>query len=244
VDPAFEQLRAAAEILHVPLTPRALVGLGAYTAELLRWRERLNLTGADTAAEVVNPHLIDVCLAVAKVRIPEGASVVDIGTGAGLPGIPLKLIRPGLAMVLVETSRKKVSFLEHVRSVLDLGDLRIEHGRAEAVGHKPECRERFDVSLTQATADLSVGVELILPFVRVGGAGVCLKGAGILEEVSEAMALIDVLGGQIESSEEYALPTTATKRTVVVIRKVRSTPEEFARSSRALGRPPASHKGT
>lgn len=244
MDPAFEQLRTAAEILKVPLSPDALVGLDAYVTELLRWRDRVNLTGATTPRDLVNPHLIDVCLAVSTVEIPDRAAVVDIGSGAGLPGIPLKLIRRDVEMVLVEASRKKVSFLEHVRGALGLNDVRIECGRAETISRKAGWRERFDIAITQATADLSIAAELILPFVKIRGIGVCLKGADITDEISRAVSVIESLGGQVESSDRHPLPTTSAVRTIVVVRKVHATPEGFPRSSRVIGRKPRAHKGT
>jgi 16S rRNA (guanine527-N7)-methyltransferase len=204
----------------------------------------LNLTGAVTPREVVNPHLLDVCLAIAKVSIPEGATLIDVGSGSGLPGIPLKLLRPDIEITLVETSQKKVAFLEHVRGVLGIKDIRIECARAEMLGRKACWRERFDIAITQATAALNTAAELILPFVTVGGTGVFLKGANIDTEISPAVPVINALGGQIESSHRHLLPTTTKSRTIVVIRKVRPTPADFPRSARAVGRSPGAHKGT
>ena len=244
MEPALEQLEAAAATLGVALSALAVDSLRRYAGELLLWRTRLNLTGAATLSALVDPHLLDVLLLIAAVNIPEGAAVVDVGTGAGLPGIPLKLIRRDVRVVLVEASRRKVAFLEHLKTTLGLDDVRIEWGRAEELAHHQDLRETFDIGATRATAHLAAAAELCLPFVKVQGMGVCLKGPGVLRELDYAAPLVDMLGAKIESHEEMPLPTTEVIRTIVILRKRHTTPEGYPRASHALGRPPRLHKGT
>lgn len=244
VDPALKQLEAAAATLGVALPAPAVDSLRRYAGELLLWRTRLNLTGAATLSALVDPHLLDVLLLIAAVNIPEGAAIVDIGTGGGLPGIPLKLIRRDVRVVLVEASRRKVAFLEHLQTALGLDDVRIEWGRAEDLAHRRDLRETFDIGTTQATAHLAAAAELCLPFVRVQGVGVCLKGRGVLRELDGAAPLIEALGARIESYEQIPLPTTEVIRTIVILRKRHTMPEGYPRSAHALGNPPRLHKGT
>ena len=244
MEPALEQLEAAAATLGVALSALAVDSLRRYAGELLLWRTRLNLTGAATLSALVDPHLLDVLLLIAAVNIPEGAAVVDVGSGAGLPGIPLKLIRRDVRVVLVEASRRKVAFLEHLKTALGLDDVRIEWGRAEDLAHRRDLRETFDIGATRATAHLAAAAELCLPFVRIQGVGVCLKGPGVLRELDHAVPLVEALGATIESHEQVPLPTTEMIRTIVILRKRHTTPEGYPRDARALGRPPRLHKGT
>lgn len=215
-----------------------------YAREVLRWRARLNLTGASSIDELVDPHLLDVLLLVAVVEIPRPAEVIDIGTGAGLPGIPMYILRPDLRVTLVEASRKKVAFLEYLQTSLDMADIRIECGRAEILGHRQNLREQFDISVTQATARLAAAVELCVPFVRPGGAAVFPKGPHIADELSRARGLIAALGAGIEASRSHSLPASGGRRTILVLRKNTTTPPIYPRSGAALGRPPREHKGT
>ncbi len=168
--------------------------------------------------------------------MPAEARVIDVGTGAGLPGVVVRIVRPDLRVVLLESSRRKVAFLEHLQHTLGLDDLLIEWGRAEDLAHRAGMREAFDVAVTRATARLAVAAELCLPFVLVSGAAICLKGPKVHEEVDEARGLIAELGARVESCELRILPETELRRAAVVLRKERSTPERFPRPAKGLGR--------
>jgi 16S rRNA (guanine527-N7)-methyltransferase len=231
-------------MLGISLSASDVEGLRRYVEEVLRWRSRLNLTGASTEAALVNPHLLDVLLLLRTVEIPRGASVVDIGAGAGLPGVPLRILRPDIREVLVEASRRKVGFLEHLQTTLGLVDLRIEWGRAESLARRDDMREHFDLSVTQAAGRVAASVELSVPFVKVGGASVLLKGSRLEDEISEARGLICALGAHLEAGTPRALPTTSTIRTIVVLRKRSVTPDLYPRVGSSLGRPARRDKGT
>lgn len=244
MDAASEQLQVAARNLGVALSGRAVEDLQRYAKELLLWRTRLNLTGAATTVDLVNPHFLDALLFLGTVKIPQAAAIVDIGTGAGFPGVPLLIVRPDIRMVLVEATQKKVAFLEHVQTVLGLDEIRIEWGRAETLAHRRDLREAFDIAVTRATARLAAAAELCLPFVKIRGAAVCLKGPRAAVELDSAIGLIEMLGARVESTAQQRLPTTQLMRTIVVMRKERATPTDYPRAAGALGRPPRAHKGT
>lgn len=234
MDQAFSKLHRAASALNISLSREQLDLLDRYSREVLYWKERLNLTGAATATEITERHLIDSLFAIAEVTFPDGARVVDVGTGAGFPGIVMQIARPDLRVVLVEPSRKKVGFLEHLQQILGLDDLRIEWGRAQDLARRSGMRETFDAAVTRATARLAFAVSLCLPFVVVGGVAVFLKGPKAREEVDEAREVIHEFGGQVEACELRDLPETGLRRAVVVLRKVRVSPERFSKA--ALGR--------
>lgn len=232
------QLHAAASGLGVPLDERALARFDRYLGEILHWRRRINLTSASDAAQVISLHFVDALLALSVCDFPERCRVADVGSGAGLPGIPIKIARPHLHLTLIEASRRRVAFLEHVRVATGLDDLEIEWARAEEFGRREERREEYDRSVERATARLSVAAELCLPLVRPGGAAVFLKGPRVLGELEKARPLIAAVGGEIAHSEVRTLPTADRQRAIVVINKVARTPSGYPRSAGRLGRPP------
>ncbi len=233
---ARAQLEEGVTALGLQTSTASLDCFDRYLHELLDWRGRLNLTGAATAAEIVGLHFIDSLLPLAIHQFPQGSRVVDVGSGAGFPGIPLRLVRPDLRLTLVEASRRRVAFLEYVRNALDLADMAIVWARAETLTHRLEYREAFGVAVERATAHVNAAVELCLPFVVVGGAAILLKGPRACAEIRDAASLISRLGGAIESCECRGLPTTDHRRVALTVRKVRATPERFPRRASHLGR--------
>lgn len=234
---ARAQLEEGVASLGLQASTAALDCFDRYLRELLEWRGRLNLTGAKNAGEIVGLHFIDSLLPLAVHPFPPDCRVIDVGSGAGFPGVPLRLMRPDLRFTLVEASRRRVAFLEHVQSVLHLEDVEIVWARAEILARRPEHREAFGAAVERATARVAAAAELSLPFVAVGGAAILLKGPRVSGETGAAAALISRLGGVIESSGECALPTTKHRRVTIVVRKVQATPEGFPRRSSRLGLP-------
>ncbi|HET8679314.1 MAG TPA: 16S rRNA (guanine(527)-N(7))-methyltransferase RsmG [bacterium] len=209
-----------------------------YFIEVLHWRRRINLIPTGDAVQIVNLHCIDALLALSAGEFPKGCRVVDVGSGAGFPGIPLKIARPDLRITLVEASRRRVGFLEHIRPILALEDIEIEWIRAEDFGRRDDQREAYDRSVERAAAPIAVAVELCLPLVRVGGAAVFLKGPRALHELDRTRPLMVSLGGRVIRDEVRALPTMDRERAVIVVDKVAPTPLPYPRSSSRLGRPP------
>ena len=235
MNPALAQLERAAAEMRLALPPRALDCFEVYLDEVLSWRHRINLTAASTAQDLVSLHFVDSLLPLSFLEFPPNARVADIGSGAGFPGVPLKIVRPDLRLTLIEASRRRVAFLEHLRASLGYPDIEVVWGRAEVLGRQAEFREAFGVVLSRAAARAGVAAELCLPLAAISGVVVLLKGADAHSEIAAANPLIERLGGRLEASETRHLPTTDRWRLLAVIRKVRPCGPEFPRNVRHLG---------
>ncbi|MDQ7841157.1 MAG: 16S rRNA (guanine(527)-N(7))-methyltransferase RsmG [bacterium] len=229
------RLQSGAALLGISLSPTALDRFERFLQQLLSWKERLNLTAAAGADQVEGLHFLDSLLPLWACAVPPGCRVVDVGSGAGFPGVPMKIVRPDLRVVLVEASRRRVAFLEHLRGALDLPDIEVRWARAEALGHEPGFREAFGLAVSRAAAPLGATCELTLPLVEPGSAAVLLRGPKVTEEVGSTERLLESLGGAVESCARCILPTTDRHRAALVLRKLRPTPPEFPRSGRRLG---------
>ncbi len=221
-----EVLVVAAAALGVVLSDAQVDQFLRYLTLLVRWNARLGLTSLRAPNEIIRVHFVD-ALCVLTVPIPSEAHLIDVGSGAGLPGIPLQIVRPDLSVTLLEASTRKVAFLERV--ALDLGlVLRIELIRAEVAGQQRRLREAFDIATTRAVARLAVACELTLPFVRIGGRGVFLKGPRVSAELAGGARAAGILGGGVPDVIEVTL-TDRRKRVVVSVPKISPTPAAFPR---------------
>lgn len=198
-----------------------------YAAALAEKNAVMNLTAITDPAEVAEKHFLDSCLPLKMVDIPEGASLVDVGAGAGFPSLPMAILRPDIKPTLIDSLNKRVLFLQEVSSALSISAECI-HLRAEEAG-QGGMREAFDIATARAVSRLSTLCEYCLPLVNVGGAFLALKGGDCGEELREAYTAIKTLGGKTENVIEYALPS-GDKRTLAVIRKVAPTPKAYPRS--------------
>ena len=201
--------------------------LKAYAVELLRWNERVNLTRITAPRDIVIRHFLD-SLACVQAFDAVPRTLADVGSGAGFPGIPLKIVWPDSAVMLSDSTGKKTAFLKHVCSVLDLRDVEVVTARAEELGQNPAHRERYDGVVARAVAALDVLSEYCLPLCRVGGRFVAPKGSDGAEEADRARRAIDQLGGQAGQVVPVVLPEVEP-RTLVVIDKVRPTPMSLPR---------------
>ena len=206
-----------------------------YAGLLVEWNQKINLTAITEPQEIEEKHFLDSCLPFADIDIPEFASVVDVGTGAGFPGIPLKIIRPDIGLTLVDSLQKRITFLETVCAQLGVMAKTI-HGRAEELG-RSDMRESFDIATARAVARLSVLCEYCLPFVIVGGVFVALKGRDCAEEIRLAYTAIKTMGGVILKTVEYSLPS-GDGRTAVIIKKVKPTPPAYPRTKAKMEKKP------
>ena len=198
-----------------------------YMNLLLEWNEKINLTAITDEKEIILKHFID-SFTINKF-INSGDRMLDIGTGAGFPGLPIKIIRPEVDVFLMDSLNKRIIFLQTVINELELKNIQAIHGRAEEFVSKE--REAYDIVTSRAVARLNVLLEYMLPFVKVGGRCICMKSFEIEEELKEAKKAIEILGGEIEKIDEITLPNTDIKRKIVIIKKVKNTPSKYPRKA-------------
>jgi len=211
----------------LPLDARQLDQFATYSQELRRWNARVNLTAITDEHEIVTRHFLDSL----RCALSWGASpnsLIDVGTGAGFPGLPLKILRPSLRLTLVESIEKKAAFLRHVAAELQLNGVDVLVARAEAVGRDVAHRERYDLAIARAVAELRVLAEYCLPLCRVDGRFLAPKGTQIEGEVQSAQTGIARLGGRIAAVEDVDLPGVE-RRLLVAVDKVAPTPPEYPR---------------
>ena len=226
----MDVLKAGAKEWGLTLTPPQVEAFGLYYEQLLTWNERINLTSITDYKEVQVKHFLDSlsCLQVLDTVDPD-ARCIDIGAGAGFPGLPLKIVWPRLQLTLLESVGKKVRFLTHMVEAMGLQETDIVQGRAEELGRNPDYREVFDVALARAVAQMSVLVEYALPLVRVGGIFVAQKGDDIEVEMKSAGAAIELLGGRLQEIKPVYLPGSEIARHLVVVQKLGPTTERYPR---------------
>jgi 16S rRNA (guanine(527)-N(7))-methyltransferase RsmG len=211
----------------IPLDGAQLSSLEKYAELLCEWNEKMNLTAITDPEGIAVKHFLDSLAFLKKVDVPVGARLADVGTGAGFPGLVLKIARPDIDLVLIDSLQKRLTFLAAVLSELGLS-ASLVHARAEDAGHDKALRESFDIVTARAVANLSTLSEYCLPLVKVGGVFVPMKTADVESEAAAAEKAVAVLGGKIVSTQIYELPV-AGKRSVVTIEKVEHTPPKYPR---------------
>lgn len=228
----MEPLLAGARELNIRLTQRHLASFETCYQELVEWNQRFNLTAITDWKGVLIRHFLDSlsCLkALPRENLAAGARMIDVGTGAGYPGVPLKIVYPEIRLTLLEATRKKVTFLEHLVRKLELEGVRAIHARSEELGQDPGHREQYDWALARAVAEMPTLVEYLLPLVRVGGAVLAQKGEGAPAEVQSAETAITTMGGRVRQLVPVELRGLAETRYLVVVDKVAPTPRRYPR---------------
>lgn len=216
------------------ITPSQYKNLEIYAKMLVEWNEKMNLTAITDSEGITIKHFLDSILPLKKLDVPHGTSLIDVGTGAGFPGLPMKIYRPDIKLTLLDSLNKRVDFLKAVCSETD-PDSECVHLRAEEGGRDPKYREKFDLAVARAVAAMPVLSEYCLPFVKTGGSFAALKGPG--EDYKSAGSAIKVLGGEISEAFEYTLPG-GDKRTLIIVGKVKETPEKYPRNSGQIKKKP------
>ena len=232
-----ETLAAKGQEAGLSFSNKQLEQFATYCTLLLETNKVMNLTAIEDPDEVAVKHMID-SLLVYKKTVFAGQYLADVGTGAGFPGLPLKIYEPSLKVVLVDSLAKRLDFLQKVIDTLGLKDIECVHARAEDVGQNPRFREKFPLVIARAVANLPVLAEYCLPLVTVGGTFFALKGAKYQEEVAASGNALKLLGGRLLESREVKLPGLTDKRAIITIRKEKATPAKYPRKAGMVNKKP------
>lgn len=225
-----EILASGAAELGISLSEAQLDQFDRFTELLLEWNSKFNLTRITDPAEIAVKHYLDSLSVLSVVKFQGEASLIDVGTGAGLPAIPLKIAIPGLRVDLLDSVRKRLTFLDAVAQDMGMTDVTTVHSRAEDAGRDKALRERFDFSVSRAVARLNLLSEFCIPFCKVGGMFIAYKGPDADEEISDAVKAIRTLGGKIEAVHKFTLPGDLG-RTIIAIKKTKPTPLQYPRKA-------------
>lgn len=215
--------------INIMLSEEQIEKFYKYMNLLIEWNKKINLTAIIEPNEIILKHFVD-SLTINK-YIKENSKIADVGTGAGFPGIPLKIIRPDIQLVLVDSLNKRINFLNEVIEQLNLEKIETIHVRIEEFGQNKKYREKFDYSTARAVANLSTLSEYLLPIVKVRGQVICMKGANIQEEINQSKKAISILGGTLNSIEEFKLAETENTRNIILIDKIKNTPNKYPRKA-------------
>lgn len=225
----IKQIQKLAEENNIMLNEKQAELFYKYMEILLEWNEKINLTAITKEEEIILKHFIDSITILPYLN--EKNKMIDIGTGAGFPGVPVKIMMEDLEIILMDSLNKRIKFLDEVIQQLKLKNVNTIHARAEELAKDKKQRETYDIATSRAVAKLNTLLEYMLPFVKLGGKCICMKSNNIEEELNEAKKAIKVLGGEIEKIEEIAIANTDIVRKIVIIKKVKSTPKEFPRKA-------------
>ena len=227
IDRAFLMDKLKEAEFDLPQPERLAERFDRYAELLVDWNQKINLTAITAPDDIVIKHFVDSLLLLKAYDVPQGAKMIDVGTGAGFPSVPVAMVRGDIRLTLMDSLNKRINFLTELSAELGVSAACV-HARAEEFGNKAEFREQYDVACARAVAHLRELSEYCLPFVKVGGGFVALKSVGLEQELEEAKAAIGILGGKVEDICRFTLPDGA-ERAIAVIRKIRPTPKKFPR---------------
>ncbi|KAJ49561.1 16S rRNA (guanine527-N7)-methyltransferase [Clostridium tetanomorphum] len=209
-----------------------------YKDLIKEWNEKINLTAITEDEAIIKKHFIDSIKIYKFSPLKECKKVIDIGTGAGFPGIPMKIVDENKEFTLLDSLNKRIKFLDEVISQLQINNINTLHGRAEDFSKKDEYREKFDAVVSRAVANIAVLSEFCIPYVKVGGYFVAMKGPSVEEEIKEGKKAIDILGGKIEQIVKVEIEESDLQHNLVVIKKIKNTPTKYPRKAGAAAKNP------
>lgn len=222
-----KELKEKSKLINIELDDNKIEKFYNYMNLLLEWNEKINLTAITEPNEVILKHFVD--SATILKYIENDMKVVDVGTGAGFPGIPLNIINNKAKYTLVDSLNKRINFLNDVIDKIELKNIKAEHSRIEDFAKNN--KESYDIATSRAVASLNILLEYLLPLVKVGGICICMKGSNIKEEIENSTKALEILGGKIEKIEEITLPDSDIVRNIIIIRKVKNTPNKYPRKA-------------
>ena len=215
--------------INVQLNDEQIKKYFEYMTLLLDWNEKINLTAITEVDDVILKHFID-SMTIFK-YIENEESIIDVGTGAGFPGIPIAIMKEDVKITLLDSLNKRINFLNEVCSELKLNNVDTIHGRAEEIGKNKEYREKYDIAVSRAVANMSTLSEYLIPLVKIGGKCICMKGSEIEQELEQAKFAIKELGGKIEKVEKFTLPDSDMERNIIIIKKIKETSNKYPRKA-------------
>ncbi|MCE9677340.1 16S rRNA (guanine(527)-N(7))-methyltransferase RsmG [Paraclostridium bifermentans] len=224
-------LKKGIEDLGLKCSDETIDKFSKYREILVEWNQKMNLTGIEEEKEVYIKHFLDSVAAVKKGYIKDGMSIIDVGTGAGFPGLPLRICLENSKVTLLDSLNKRINFLSEVCTNINIDDIELIHGRAEDFGKDEKYREQYDIATARAVAGLPILMEFCVPLIKVGGYFVCLKGPNADTELEESRKAMEVLGLEFVEKIDVELPEIELKHNIVVFKKVNSTPAKYPRKA-------------
>lgn len=234
----FELMKNACDSVEMNFDEDKYNKFITYKNLLQEWNEKINLTAITEDEEVIKKHFIDCIKAFSENQFKEAKTLIDVGTGAGFPGLPIAIMREDLNITLLDSLNKRVNFLNIVKNSLNLTNVTTIHSRAEDGARNKELREKFDIATSRAVANMAVLSEFCLPYVKVGGYFIALKGPAITDELNDAKNAIGTLGGKLIEVIEVSVEGTDLKHNLVVIKKVKETPKTYPRKAGSITKKP------
>lgn len=224
-----EKMNSGLKDLNISLSKVQTKQFYNYMNILIEWNNKINLTAIIEPEEIICKHFVDSLTVIEKIK--GDAKIIDVGTGAGFPGIPIKIVLPNVKVVLLDSLNKRINFLNEVIEKLNLEKIETVHGRAEDYGRNKNFREKFDYSIARAVAPLNILTEYLMPFVKEYGKCICMKGPNAIQEIESSKNAIKILGGNEIVNEEIIIQNTDIKRNIIVINKERKTELKYPRKA-------------
>ena len=225
----MEKLKKALSELNIEYTDKMITQFELYMDEILAWNEKINLTAITDRDEFISKHFVDSLLAEPMLR--EAETIIDVGTGGGFPGVPLAIIFPEKKFVLMDSLKKRLKVIDEVCEKTGIANVTTVHGRAEELARSKEHREKYDICVSRAVANMSTLSEYCIPFVKKGGYFLAYKGPNSADEVNDAMNAIDILGGRIESYIEAPFSDFEFSHHIICVEKIKETPAKYPRKA-------------